>query len=778
MKRVILLVCIALTAVLGTRAEDWTSYLSYHEVTQALPVNGRVYAIASGALFSYTYGDSTVHVYSKSSGLSSTDITHMAYCEELGVLVLAYSDYNIDIVDISSQESGNGSDSILNIPQYKNSSFTDKAINDLTVSGTHAFLATNFGVVEINLERGEYTNAYETGFTVNTAIADQDYIYAFSRQGVYIGERRANLLERANWQQKSLEAFSKSVIYNDTIYGLLSRGLYRIESGAETLTSLSRGRYSFLSSYGQDLVFGNDATLNILHSDGRISTYPTTLNFSYAATDQDHLWAARGWNGLQAFTIGTDSTGTAALTPASGTVIPDSPVRNYFSQIHYTPQNRLLVAGGALAYSGKTRYEGTVMAYDNGRWLNFSEDSIYLKTGVQYLNITSVCEDPNDDTHHFASSSIGGLYEFRNGRFTNLYNCDNSPITSIYPRLTSYRNYNRLTGVTYDPQGNLWMFNNQVDTIIRVITPEGRWVGLYQDQIKGYPTFDNYLFDSRGWVWMTHRRWAGTFYAGIACLNYNSTLTNTNDDRFAFCTTFTDQNGNNISVGLLYDAQFDRNGQLWIGTDQGVLILEDPTTIFNTTQTFRRPLIPRNDGTNYADYLLEGVPVKCIAVDGANRKWLGTTNNGLYLVSEDGLEVIEHFTTDNSPLISNSILSLALRPDNGLLMIGTDQGLMSYRADATEPAEELKKNNIHVFPNPVRPNYTGKIRITGFTADSDVKITSTSGQVVAQGTSLGGTFIWDGRNKAGDRVATGVYFVIASDSNAKNGVVAKIVMVK
>lgn len=770
MKRRFIILCLTAICALCANGDDWRSYLSFHNVTQALPINGRVYAMASGGLFCYAYGDSTVQTYSKSTGLSSTDITHMAYCEELGALVVVYSDYNIDIVDTN--------DSILNIPQYKNSSFTDKTVNDLTVSGTHAFLATNFGVVEINLERGEYTNAYETGFTVNTAIADDDYVYAFSRQGVYVGERTANLLEKANWQQKSLEAFSKVVLFNDTIYGLLSRGLYMIDTGASTLTSLAQGRFTYLSSYGHDLVFGNSDGVNVLHSPANITRYPVSNDFSYAATDDQHLWAARGWGGLQAFSAASDSTGTPSLTPVMGGITPNSPMRNYFSEMHYTPAGRLLVAGGALAYSGKTSYEGTVMAYDHGRWLNFSEDSIALKTGLRYLNITSVAEDPNDNTHHFASSATTGIYEFRNGQFVALYNHLNSPITSIYPRLASSRNYNRITGLTYDSQGNLWMFNNQVDTIIRVITPQGRWIALYQDQIDGYPTFDNYLFDSRGWVWITHRRWAGTYYAGIGCLNYNGTLSNPNDDRFAFCTTFTDQNGNTLSVGLLYTAAFDRNGQLWIGTDQGVLVLEDPTTIFNTTQTFHRPLIPRNDGTNYADYLLEGVPVKCIAVDGANRKWLGTTNNGLYLVSEDGLEVISHFTTDNSPLLSNSILSLAIEQETGLVMIGTDEGLVSYRGDATEPADELKESNIKVFPNPVRPNYTGKIRITGFTSDSDVKITTTSGQVVAQGTSLGGTFTWDGRNKAGDRVATGVYFVVASDSEAKNGIVAKILMVR
>lgn len=764
-------IALTLLATASAKADDWKSYISYHNVTRNLPVADKVYALGRGGLFTYTYGDTKVRTYSKSTGLSSTNITQMAYCEELKEMLLVYEDYNIDIVTLT--------DSIINIPQYKNASFTDKTINDITICGHNAYIATNFGVIVINLKKAEFSNAYNLGMSVRSAVCDEDYIYAIGPDGIYAGSCEKNLLDRTNWQRKSTAWLSRFIPYNGEFYGYTSNALYKFNPEDCSANIIYRCNIVKYSSYGNDLVLLNPNQVVVMNDKEEFKAVDYANDFYYLTSDGKYLWAARNANGLQAYAIDTDSLGTTTLSAKTQGIVPNSPVRNYFNHISYTDNDRLLVAGGALAYNGQTTFEGTAMAFENGKWINFAEDSVAEKTGVVYRNLCSLVQDPKDPNHHFATSAVSGLYEYRNMKVANFYNCDNSPITSIYPtnqklRLTSIH----LTGAKYDPKGNLWFFNNQVDTIVRLITPEGKWKSFYIEEIKGFPTFDDYLFDSRGWVWMSHRRWAGTFNAGIACLNYNGTLDNPRDDKFAMCTNFVNQNGVSATISLLNAITFDRNGQMWIGTSQGVYILEDPSKFFAGNVTFRQPLIPRNDGTNYADYLLDGVDVKAIAVDGANRKWLGTSNNGLYLVAEDGLKVLEHFTTDNSPLLSNSILSLAINPNNGLVMIGTDKGLVSYRGDATEPESKLKESNIKIFPNPVKPDYHGKIRITGFTADSDVKITSATGMVIAQGKSLGGSYIWNGCDKSGNRVATGVYYVVGADSEGKSGVVGKILVVR
>jgi hypothetical protein len=188
--------------------------------------------------------------------------------------------------------------------------------------------------------------------------------------------------------------------------------------------------------------------------------------------------------------------------------------------------------------------------------------------------------------------------------------------------------------------------------------------------------------------------------------------------------------------------------------------------------------VPRNDGSQYADYLLSGIGVTSIAIDGGNRKWFGTESDGVYLVSADNLTTLHHFTTDNSPLLSNNINSVAVNPLTGEVMMGTADGLVSYMSDATEPSEALTSSNVRAYPNPVKPDYEGVVTVVGLTADADVQVVTATGQLVAAGTSVGGTFTWNGKDRRGRRVTTGVYNVMSVTADGKKGVVTKVVVIK
>ena len=175
---------------------------------------------------------------------------------------------------------------------------------------------------------------------------------------------------------------------------------------------------------------------------------------------------------------------------------------------------------------------------------------------------------------------------------------------------------------------------------------------------------------------------------------------------------------------------------------------------------------------------MSGVYIKDIEIDGAGRKWIGTNNNGIYLVSADGQETIHHFTTDNSPLPSDRIESIAINNVSGDVFIGTDKGIASYKGDATVAAESLEKGNVYAFPNPVASYYDGLITVVGLKANSHVKVINTAGRLVAEGTSLGGTFTWDGRTPQGQRVSTGIYYVLACDEAGNEGVATKVLFIK
>ena len=225
---------------------------------------------------------------------------------------------------------------------------------------------------------------------------------------------------------------------------------------------------------------------------------------------------------------------------------------------------------------------------------------------------------------------------------------------------------------------------------------------------------------------------------------------------------------------------FDINGAVWLGYDKGLYMSANPASLIeggeNTVLT--QVKVPRNDGTNLADYLLNDVPVKCITIDGGNRKWIGTSGLGAYLVSADGLETIQHFTSDNSPLINDYIYDIKINGITGEVFFATDAGLCSFIGDATDPVEKFDKDLVKVYPNPVRPEYHGNIAIRGLMNNSDVKIVSASGKLVNQGISVGGEYKWDGHLRGGKECASGIYYILATDEEGNNGVVGKFLVVR
>jgi hypothetical protein len=240
-------------------------------------------------------------------------------------------------------------------------------------------------------------------------------------------------------------------------------------------------------------------------------------------------------------------------------------------------------------------------------------------------------------------------------------------------------------------------------------------------------------------------------------------------------------NGSKLETHTVTCLVQDRSGDLWFGTDKGIKVIYDGYRAF--ANGGRGEMAPVNcsnilyneDGIN--EYLMAYESITCMAVDGANRKWVGTSNNGLYLISANGLEQLHHFTTANSPLASDKIVALAVHPESGVVYVGTDMGLQSYRSTATVAYAEPMAD-IHAFPNPVRPGYDGPIAVKGFTRDALVHITDTRGHVVHSATAFGGQAVWDGRNQQGEPVASGTYFVFASDSSGNMRSVAKILILR
>jgi hypothetical protein len=312
------------------------------------------------------------------------------------------------------------------------------------------------------------------------------------------------------------------------------------------------------------------------------------------------------------------------------------------------------------------------------------------------------------------------------------------------------------------------------DSVLHYLKPDGKWVNLYYKDLDGVSLIDKILHHSSGIKLVCSRR---IEKRGIFCIDTKGTERTTDDKTFLH-QNITNQDGTPYKPDQFFCLCEDLEGMVWVGTSAGLFVIEDVSQVFNPNMQFTQIKINRNDGSGLADYLLNDVSIACISIDAANRKWIGTQTNGAYLISADGQEMLHHFTTEDSPLLSNNVQSIAIHPTTGEVVFGTDMGLCSFIGDATSPEEELSKSNVSVTPNPVTPDYNGPIAIRGLVADTEVKIISTGGQLVWNGTSVGGTCIWNGQANNGKRVASGIYHVVANTPDGGKAVMTRIVIVK
>ena len=457
------------------------------------------------------------------------------------------------------------------------------------------------------------------------------------------------------------------------------------------------------------------------------------------------------------------------------TLQPGGPKYNWFYESKFI-NGKLYTTGGQFlsGFFGMGRI-GTVQIFDGSNWTLYPQ-TISSVTGFAYEDMNCIDVDPTDK-NHVAVAGRCGLYEFQNGQLKAYHYKENSPIrpatTADNSRVLG-DDYTLINGIKYDSNGNLWVINSQAyDVNLLLLSKNGQWKKYTKETLfernekVGYEGMRNIMIDSRGLMWFVNTSGHGQC---VVCYDINN-------DKIYRYNDFTNQDGtSNNSYIQVYNITEDKSGNMWVSTNKGPLYI-NKDEIGQDKVIFYQEKVPRNDGTNLADYLLTGIGIYAIAIDGGGRKWFGTIDNGVFLVSEDNMTQICHFTSENSPLISNNVLSISINSQTGEVFFLTDKGLCSYISDATEPNDEMTKDNVWAYPNPVKPGYTGPITITGLSYDADVKILSANGALIAEGRSNGGTFIWDGCDKQGRRVASGVYMVATATSDGNKGTVCKIAIV-
>lgn len=650
-----------------------------------------------------------------------------------------------------------------------------------------------------------------TSYRAIAAIGDWKAYMAYSevqeieQAGNLIFVQASNNLYVYNQNDQSIQTFSKMDYLSDCgiqhiAYNKAAKRLLIFYSNANMdLMNISNYDVQNLSDYYSASTTG-DKTVNDIYmygkyaymsngfgiikvnvADGEISdTYNLGFNVNWCEIKDNHIYAYSKTNGQYRALLTSNlldknnwskvggyvakkQEDKSALKQIISTLQPGGPKYNNFYGMRFV-NNLLYTCGGLWGHLIDASRPGTIQLLDKDNWTIY-DDSIAAKTGIKYVDVNSVDVDPLDPNHVFAGAK-SGLYEFQNGKFIKHYNSENSLITSFN---NTSKNYQLITSVKFDTDGNLWMLNSQSPSNQSLIeyTKDGKWVSHHKPELYNLGSLECLMQDCRGLLWFVNNHHE---LPSIYCYQAST-------DQLNKYSSFVNEDGATLSPVFVRYVTEDKNQDIWIGTNIGPLLLYKKD-ITSDTPIFTQVKVPRNDGTNYADYLLSGVDISCIAIDGSNRKWFGTNGNGIYVISNDCLTQIYHFTTNNSNLLSNNIEAIAINEQTGEVFAGTDKGLCSYMSDASSPNNEMTKDNVWAYPNPVKPDYTGLITITGLSFDADVKIVTTNGILVNQGRSNGGTYTWNGKDLKGQKVASGIYMVETATSDGSKGTVCKIAIVK
>lgn len=752
---------VSVSVFAGTAVGEWRTHFSYKTTDQVVFAEDKVYVEASGKLFSYRVSDGLMKTFTTLNGLNGHTVSFIGWSSEQKILVVVYSDGNIDFIT---------SGGLINLPDFKNKSLTgNKTIYGLRVLGSEAFLSTGVGLIVLDLAKKEFAENFYLGFSSSyTKCLDAsqwgDSILVATENGLIAGCRSDNLQDVSYWKTASFVSGTKAIKlirFGTQFFALAQNGI---------LFKGIPGRwFPFITDAGITNISVQD---NVLFACSGNTTYMFDSNLNRipveamknnsVAWDSENktLYLASGASGLNVLTYDNTS-----YVLEKDSLIPDGPNQNTAWNAFFNDGVYYATAGAR--WGNRYFYEGDLLIFEDEKWRGLNDkQALFDAVGYQPQDFMNMAIDPADNSHYFITTWGDGLLEFRNNLYYKQHSPENSPLRSIIPG-----RFCRVDGASFDEDGNLWVLNSKYypagpsttrslpDSALLILKPDGTWLQPFYSQMMTAPTWNSILFNSRGQVWMNAVRER----YGVFVLDNNGTLTDTSDDLSRAFDNFTDQDGNLLSPWTISCMTEDKHGTIWLGTNLGPILATGVSRIFNSDYTFTRVKIPRNDGTDNADYLLNDIRINCMAVDGANRKWIGTEGNGIYLLSPDGLETIHHFITQNSPLPSDYIWSIAINPETGEVFIGTDAGLVSFRSDATEGV--VGYSNIHVFPNPVRPEYNGQITVTGLMENTQVRITDLNGNILVSGTSLGGQFSWNGYTKSGKKASSGVYLVFCASED-------------
>ena len=738
----------------------WQGYFSFNEIKAISNSTTAVYAASENALFSKNTTDNQIKTINTVDGLSGQTISALYYSNNYKKTLIGYENGLMVVVD---EPSG----AIVNVVDIINKQLSPriKKINHFMEQGKFVYVSCDFGIVQFNLETLLFGDTYFIGdngaeIIVNQTALFNGFIYAATNFGI----RRAaisnsNLNDFMQWEVVATDNWISVTAFESQLIAVNSNGLiHRYNTTTNTFSGFinlpqpplnARISQGFLIVTTAASIYVYNEQMSLLRQVSSNQIPVDGLAFSCATIINSVLYLGTKENGLYSTTV-VNSSVFDNLTPAG-------PLRNAIFALQTTASSLWTVYGDYdVRYNPYDLDNYGISKFSSDGWLNIPYEQVLGAKSMVRLTI-----NPANENEVFASSFFSGLLKIVDDVPTTLYNQNNSGLETITFLGPNYFDV-RINGAAFDKTGNLWVTNSRVKNGIKVLRSNGQWQKYTTETALSASednSFSRMVIDKNGIKWM------GTNRDGLLGFNENGAI-------FKKITAGSDTG--NLPISDVRALAIDTKNQLWIGTTKGLRVLSNVGSFQNQEQMVTRAIVIEDDGL--AQELLFEQFITDIVVDGANNKWIGTADSGVFMVSPDGQETKYHFTTNNSPLPSNVINDIDINSVTGEVFIATAKGLVSFKGVATKANDDLE--NVYAYPNPVRPGYTGTVKIAGLIDKATIKITDIAGNLVYETTSEGGTIEWDTTAFGKYKVASGVYMIFISAQDGIETKVKKVMIIR
>lgn len=787
---------------------QWKIYSSFAGIDKMVDTSDIVYYISNGQLYSYDKDSSETYNYTTGNRLSSSSITDIYYNYDKHYLTVIYSDANIDIIDANNH--------VYNMPDIKDAELkVVPVINNVCFDENLIYVATNFGLVVYDEKKKEVVTSGDYGRNITHVAVLGDNLWIIESWKFHVIDKNSSLLKFSGYKEHVYgQTVDEAIAFdNNNILLLTDHGKHLrmftlipeenkskmvFNYDTDGVKNISRMKDGGFSAHDNMHIYtvspkGEVAIENIKGSEleSKLINGVQESHFITAYEGLDDVYKGSD-TGLSKYSVQPgeitkmmDDVKSPGLTfnkigritkSKSGKIYVYSYGNSQLLKSFKAQTNELyhvnVIKDGKI--EDLTPKEFIVEDKNNE---SLSKSPYGFKTGNQLV------EDPYDADAYYVTHMWEGIYHFKNGKQINKFYCDNSTLEEI-----TGNGGVRVFTMAFDKNGNMWVAQFNAPTL----GGEGRMfhflpASKLKDGMQSITESDwkvlPFKRDSHRDALLLPLQHSdvilykdATYHTPISAI-FTKGTDSPDDDTMINSTALIDQDGLTFSYNFIYDMVEDHDGKVWIATDNGVVELTRPGSIKDSNFTINHIKVPRNDGTNFADYLLSGESVYSIAVDHSNRKWIATEMSGVYLVSPTGDKILAHYDITNSPLPTNEVVAVECGTENDVYF-GTIYGLAEYRSESSPASEDYSE--VYAYPNPVRPEYTGLITITGLMENSHVKIADAAGNVFYQTMSEGGMTTWDGCDRSGKRVPTGVYYVFAShgsEGESTMGTVTKILVV-